>query len=109
MSNIKTCYLCKLPYEKPEKWSPDGFVNIERLHCSKKCFRMYRVAFESDNAFRIEHAIQKARDERERVGVENPRFLELTKWIRSLEKRLKSIKRTRRINKKLRSLLNKVN
>lgn len=102
---VKECYMCRLPYSKPERWSPDGHINIERLQCSLRCFRMYRVAYESDNAFRLEHAIQRARDERREMGEEHARFRELGKWIRSLEKRLRSIRRTRRVNRRLKSLL----
>lgn len=105
MSNLtKTCYMCRLTYEAKDTWSPDGASNIKRLHCSKRCYRMYKVAYMSDNSFRIEHSIRKAREELKDQNIPNERQTELRKWIRALERRLTAIKRTRRINRRCRSL-----
>lgn len=99
---IKYCYLCNLPYEGPERWSPDRQFNIERLHCSQKCFRMWRIAYLSDNAFRLDHAIRRAREKL--VDADENYGKELRTWIRTLESKLKSIRRVRRMNRRCRSL-----
>jgi hypothetical protein len=100
--SLKYCYMCNLPYEKSERWSPDGHLNIKRVHCSKQCFRMYKVAYESDNAFRIEHSIRKARESLSTAP--ETAHNELRQWIKTLEARLKTIKKTRRINRRCRAL-----
>jgi len=106
MSSNKTkqCYLCNLPYEAKDTWSPDGSINIKRIHCSKRCYRMYKIAYMSDNSFRIEHSIKKAKEELSDKNIALERQTELKKWIRALERRLVAIKRTRRINRRCRSL-----
>jgi len=101
---IKQCYLCNLPFEAKDVWSPDGEINIKRIHCSKRCYRMYKVAYMSDNAFRIEHSIKKAKQELLDENIPSERQIELKKWIKTLERRLTTIKRTRRINRRCRSL-----
>jgi hypothetical protein len=96
--------MCRLPYDAKDVWSPDGALNIKREHCSKRCYRMYKVAYMSDNAFRIEHSIRKAREEFSNENMPLERQTELKKWIKALERRLTNIKRTRRINRRCRSL-----
>lgn len=96
--------MCRLAYEAKDTWSPDGASNIKRLHCSKRCYRLYKVAYMSDNSFRIEHSIRKAREELLAANTPSERQAELSKWIKTLERRLTAIKRTRRINRRCRSL-----
>jgi len=66
---------------------------------------MFKVAYASDNAFRIEYSILKAKEELSQTDTPQERQSELTKWIRALEKRLTNIKRTQRVNRRSRALL----
>lgn len=93
--------MCNLPFEG-EKWSPDGHLNIDKTHCSKQCFRMYKVAYASDNAFRIEHAIRRARESLSTAPESAQK--ELRQWIKTLEIRRKAIRKTSRINRRCRAL-----
>jgi hypothetical protein len=65
---------------------------------------MFKIAYASDNAFRIEYSILKAREELTHDNPPQERQIELAKWIKTLERRLTAIKRTRRINRRCRSL-----
>lgn len=92
MSIVKNCYLCDLPFEKKHTWKPDGFPETERLHCSKRCFRMYRIAYASDASLRIEHAVKRAQDELSR-GAEGSRAIELRLRIATLKRSLRQRKK----------------
>lgn len=81
--------MCGLPYAKPHMWNPDRSGVTERLHCSLRCSRMYRIAYVSDHTLRLEHAIKRANDELDN----NPtkaKAIELRLRIRSLKRGLKA-------------------
>lgn len=86
---LRECYLCGLPYEGSERWSPDRQLNIERLHCSRRCFRMHRVAYASDRLFRLEYAIKREQELLNTGSGERGR-------ITALRRELKQLKRERR-------------
>lgn len=88
---IKKCYLCGLPFAKPDQWNPDNSGVVERLLCSLQCDRMYRIAYASDPTLRIEHAIKRAQDELNE-GAEGLRAVELRLRVRMLKRSLKKEK-----------------
>lgn len=92
---IKHCYTCKLPFDKPPKWNPDNTGVVERLHCSLKCERMYRIAYLSDHTLRLEHAIRRAQDELSE-GADGTRAIELRLRVGSLKRVLREIKKAQR-------------
>jgi hypothetical protein len=98
MHPTKQCYMCNLPYLKPERWSPDGAIKIERLHCSKQCYRMYKIAYMSDQSLRVEHSIRRAQDELLK-GTHKERASYLRRWIRELRNRLTHIKRANKVRR----------
>ena len=91
---IKHCYTCRLPFDKPPKWNPDNTGVVERLHCSLKCERMYRIAYLSDHTLRLEHAVKRAQDELSR-GAEGSRAIELRLRIAALKRSLRQRKKAR--------------
>jgi hypothetical protein len=84
--------MCDLSFCRADKWNPDNTGVTERLHCSLKCERMYRIAYASDATLRIEHAIKRAQDE---LGskAEGIRAIELRLRVASLKRSLKQIKK----------------
>lgn len=60
---MKTCYLCNVPFYKSDTWSPTKLGKEPRLHCTRKCYFMYRIAYQSDPTLRIEHAIRRAEEQ----------------------------------------------
>lgn len=87
-TRIKTCYTCNLPFAKANTWNPDKTGITERLHCSLKCSRLYRIAYTSDSTLRIEHAIRRAQDELNGKA-DGVRAIELRLRIRALKRSLK--------------------
>lgn len=105
-SRIKKCYCCGLTFAKPERWNPDQTGLVERLHCSLRCERLYRIALASDHTLRIEHAIKRAEDAL-RDGAEGLRAIELRLRVKALKRSLKrekarlaSARQARGINRK---------
>lgn len=88
---VKKCYLCGLAFSKPHTWNPDQTGVVERLHCSLKCNRMYRIAYASDSTLRLEHALKKAQDALDE-GAEGLRAVELRLRIATLKRSLKKQK-----------------
>ena len=91
---VKNCYLCGIQFFKEETWNPDNSGVVERLCCSLKCDRMYRIAYDSDATLRLEHAIKRAQDAL-RDGADGTRAIELRLRIASLKRSLKEIKKAR--------------
>lgn len=83
--------MCGLPFVKPDRWNPDRSGVVERLHCSLRCDRLYRIAYASDHTLRLEHAIKRAQDALE-GGAEGLRAVELRLRISTLKRSLKKEK-----------------
>lgn len=91
---VKNCYLCGIQFFKAETWNPDNSGVAERLCCSLKCDRMYRIAYDSDATLRLEHAIKRAQDAL-RDGAEGTRAIELRLRIAALKRSLRQRKKAR--------------
>jgi len=91
---VKNCYLCGIQFFKAETWNPDNSGVVERLCCSLKCDRMYRIAYQSDPTLRIEHSIKRAQDAL-RDGAEGTRAIELRLRIAALKRSLRQRKKAR--------------
>lgn len=89
---VKNCYLCGVAFFKGETWNPDQTGVTERLHCSLRCNRMYRIAYYSDATLRLEHAIKRAQDGL-RNGANGTRAIELRLRIAALKRSLRQIKK----------------
>jgi len=89
---VKHCYLCNVAFAKPDKWNPDQTGVTERLHCSLKCNRMYRIAYASDPTLRIEHSIRRAQDSLNTAALPKSKQIELRLRIANLKRSLRALR-----------------
>lgn len=98
---VRHCYLCGLPFQGDATWSPDRQFNIEKLHCSRKCFRIHRIAYASDRLFRLEYAVKREQELLTRGASQRG-------LLTALRKELKQLKRERKARVKELSSQNKI-